>query len=334
MDRNTGVAWRGTWRVPVTKISSRRNLLRAISTAAAASAAGLLLGESAVAEPEVPRLATIANTEEFLLPGPEGRTFRIQVSHPNPDDPSLSLPIKGRKPVPVYVLDGGGTFGLFSTLTRYMQWGGELPPCLVVGIGYENEQEAYDGDYRRYDLTPPDPKWAGWPGDEETPEQVGGGPALREFLTDTLCPLIEKRFDVDSSDSVLYGHSVGGLFALNTMLETPGAFRNILALSPSIWFADRRFLKAFEERLENSFSFPGAVAVYVGEREERIAGASAKMTSNVLDLGRLVAQHRSRFGRAAVRVLPNESHHTILAPAIASGLQFLLSPEKKRAETY
>jgi hypothetical protein len=58
------------------------------------------------------------------------------------------------------------------------------------------------------------------------------------------------------------------------------------------------------------------------------------MTSNVLDLGRLVAQHRSSFGRAAVRVLPNESHHTILAPAIASGLQFLLSPEKKRAETY
>ena len=313
---------------------SRRKFIRTISTTAAASATGLLFQESALAEPKAAQLATIANTEEFLLPGPGGRTFRIQVSHPHPDDPSLSLPIKGRKPVPVYVLDGGGTFGLFSTLTRYMQWGGELPPCLVVGIGYENEQEAYDGDYRRYDLTPPDPKWAGWYGDEETPEQVGGGPALRKFLTDTLCPLIEERFDVDSSDSVLYGHSLGGLFALNTMLETPGAFRNILALSPSLWFADSQFLKAFEKRLENSFSFPGAVAVYVGEREERIAGAWAKMTSNVLDLGRLVAQHRSSFGRAAVRVLPNESHHTILAPAIASGLQFLLSPERKRAETF
>lgn len=313
---------------------SRRKFIRTISTTAAASATGLLFQESALAEPKAAQLATIANTEEFLLPGPGGRTFRIQVSHPHPDDPSLSLPIKGRKPVPVYVLDGGGTFGLFSTLTRYMQWGGELPPCLVVGVGYENEQEAYDKDYRRYDLTPPDPDWAGWPGEEGGPEQVGGGPALREFLTDTLCPLIEKRFDVDSSDSVLYGHSLGGLFALNTMLETPGAFRNILALSPSIWFADRRFLKAFEARLENSFSFPGAVAVYVGEREERIAGARAKMTSNVLDLGRLVAEHRSSFERAAVRVLPNESHHTILAIAVTQGLQFLLSPESKRAETF
>ena len=114
----------------------------------------------------------------------------------------------------------------------------------------------------------------------------------------------------------------------------PGAFRNILALSPSIWFADRRFLKAFEERLENSFSFPGAIAVYVGESEERIAPAWTKMTTNVLELGRLVAEHRSSFGRATVRMLPNESHHTILATAVTRGLQFLISPESKRAETF
>ena len=106
------------------------------------------------------------------------------MSHPHPDDPNLTLPITGRKPIPVYVLDGGG-------------------------------------------------------------------PAFRNFLTNTLCPHIEKRFDVDSSDSVLYGRSLGGLFALNTMLETPDAFRDILALSPSIWFADRRFLKAIEERIES-----------------------------------------------------------------------------------
>jgi predicted alpha/beta superfamily hydrolase len=295
----------------------------------------LLFQKSTLAEQNAAQLATIANTEEFLLPGPVGRNFRIQVSHPHPDDSELLLPIKGRKPIPIYVMDGGGTFGLFSTLTRYMQWGGELPPCLVIGIGYEDEKEAYDEDYRLYDLTPPDPDWIGWPGEEEeNPESVGGGPAFRNFLTNTLCPHIERRFDVDSSDSVLYGHSLGGLFALNTMLETPDAFRNILALSPSVWFADRRFLKVIKERLESFFDFPGAIAVYVGEREERIAGASARMTSNVLDLGRLVAEHRSSFGRATVRVLPNESHHTILATAVTQGLQFLISPESKRAETF
>ena len=89
-----------------------------------------------------------------------------------------------------------------------------------------------------------------------------------------------------------------------------------------------------EERLEDAFDFPEAIAVYVGEREERIAGASARMTSNLLDLGRLVAEHRSRFERATARVLPNESHHTILASALSQGLQFLISPESKRGETF
>ena len=51
------------------------------------------------------------------------------------------------------------------------------------------------------------------------------------------------------------------------------------------------------------------------------------------DLERLVAEHRSCFERAAVRVLPNESHHNILAVAVAQGLQFLLLPEHKRAKT-
>ena len=113
---------------------TRRSFIRAISATATASAAGLLLQKSVAAEPTETRLVTIANTEEFPLQGPDGRNLRIQVSHPHPDDPNLSLPIKGRKPIPIYVMDGGGTFGLFSTLTRYMQWGGELPPCLGIGV--------------------------------------------------------------------------------------------------------------------------------------------------------------------------------------------------------
>ncbi len=152
---------------------SRRTLL------SAGPVAGAVLARTAGAQTETPTLATIANTEEFLLPGPKDRVFKIQVSHPHPDDPTLTLPITGRKPVPIYVLDGGGTFGLFSTITRYMQWGGELPPCLVVGIGYEDERKAYDDDYRLYDFTPPDPDFKVDYDDTISGKDVGGGPELR-----------------------------------------------------------------------------------------------------------------------------------------------------------
>jgi hypothetical protein len=283
--------------------------------------------------------ATLIGSEEFLMAGPGGRSFKIQISYPEPDDPDLELPIKGRKPVPIYVLDGGYSFGMFASIARYMQWGGELPPCMVVGIGYQDQDLAYENDFRLHDFTPDDPTWEG-----SRPEylrgkvgkagDIGGGPAFRDFLVDALRPHIEERFDVDASQSLLFGHSLGGLFVLNTMLEAPGAFRNLLAISPALWFADRALLRRLQDALESSFVVPGNVAVYVGEREERIARAYSRMTSNVLDLARIVAEHRSSFGRVAVSVLPEQSHHSIVAPAASLGLRFLLSPEEKRAETY
>ncbi len=107
-----------------------------------------LIGVVSNAQVDSTIAATIPNSEEFLIDGPNGRKLRIQISHPHPDDPSLSLPIQDQKPVPIFVLDGGLTFGLFSTVARYMQWGGELPPSLVIGVGYEDEAEAYNENYR------------------------------------------------------------------------------------------------------------------------------------------------------------------------------------------
>jgi len=299
--------------------------------------AGLLISNLSIAATKTSNhkkeLVTIQNTEQFLLTAPNGRKFRIMVSHPYPDDPTLDLSIKGRKPVPIYVLDGGDTFGLFSMVTRYMRWGGELPPTMVIAIGYENEQEALDKDYRRYDLTPQDSKFISWNGKHE-PHSVGGGPEFRKFITQTLKPLIEERYEVDSANSVLYGHSLGGLFALNTMLEAPNVFNRILALSPSIWFADNRLLKTLKGQLEDQFKFSGKLAVYTGEKEERIAGPEYKMASNVLSLAALTFDHKSKFEDITIRVLPNQSHHTIPAIAAVEGLQFLLSPESKRQETF
>lgn len=271
--------------------------------------------------------ATIPNTEEFLMDGPHGRKLRIQISHPHPDDPSLSLPIQDQKPVPIFVLDGGLTFGLFSTVTRYMQWGGELPPSLVIGVGYEDEAEAYNENYRLFDFTSANPSYVDYDGNI-SPEKVGGGEAFREFLLSVLMPKIYETYDVDQENSVLFGHSLGGLFSLETMLEEPDSFGHILALSPSIWFADRRLLTNLEDKLETSFQFSGRLAVLVGEKEERIAGERYKMTSNVLDLESLIANHQSNFGPVSVRVLDDESHHTLLGRAVTLGLQFLISPDR------
>ena len=58
----------------------------------------------------------------------------------------------------------------------------------------------------------------------------------------------------------------------------------------------------------------------------RISSPEARMTSNVLELGRVVAEYPSSFGGVTVRVLPDESHHTILGSAATLGLRFLIGP--------
>jgi predicted alpha/beta superfamily hydrolase len=241
--------------------------------------------------------------------------------------------IRGVKTVPLYVLDGGENFGAVSSLARTMQWGGELPPCLTVAIGYEDEEKADKLEYRRFDLTSTQHPNLG--SDEDaTPDSWGGAAQFRSFIMDTLRPVIERKFDVDVPRSVLIGHSLGGLFTLDTMVQDPGAFGNYLAMSPSIWFDDELLLKQLKESLDKGISYPGRVAVYAGDREERISEPKARMTSNVLELDRLVADHRTKFSGAEVAILPKTSHHTIIGPALTAGLQFLISPPERRAETF
>jgi hypothetical protein len=278
-------------------------------------------------------LATIPRSQEFVLRSAAGRGYRIRIALPHDIQPDLPLMIRGAKTVPLYVLDGGENFGAVSSLARMMQWGGELPPCLTVAVGYEDEEKADKLDIRRYDLTPTQHPDLGSE-DSTAPNTWGGAAQFRSFIVDTLKPMIERQFDLDVPRSVLIGHSLGGLFTLDTLVQSPSAFGNYLAISPSLWFDDELVLKQLKNSLEKGVSYPGRLAVYAGDREERISEPKARMTSNVLELDRLVAAHRASFGGVEISVLPRTSHHTIIGPALTQGLQFLISPPERRSETF
>lgn len=302
---------------------SRRNFLKVSSTAVLGTMVGCSYSPSTKGDMKATGLATIYNTEEFLLSGPANRTFRIQISHPHADDPSVELMKKGVKPIPVYVIDGGYAFGMISNIARYLQWGG-LNPIMVIGIAYENQMAAGEL-YRMHDLTPPDKNFSSRYDDTLGPESVGGAPDFREFLIGILKPLIENKYNVDAFKSILFGHSFGGLFALNAMLKSPNSFNGILALSPSIWFKQHQLLKTLNNGLENDFRFTGKLAVYVGGKEEEIAGEKYKMTSNVEELKAIVLEHSSSFVDYDIKILPDRTHHNILGQGVTEGLEFLLS---------
>ncbi|MBL8268883.1 alpha/beta hydrolase [Steroidobacter sp.] len=270
-------------------------------------------------------------SESFTLKWRE-REFLIGIARPLDIEPDLPLMLRGYKPVPIYVTDANENFPIVAATCRQMQWGGEVPPCVVVGIDYLDADLAMKEDWRRRELTPTaQPR--GLAGKSKLPS--GMAAEFRSFIVDTVRPIIEQRFDVDRERSMLIGHSFGGLFTLDTMLNRPEAFGNYLALSPSLWWDQELVLRSFKDKLAAGTVFKSRAVALAGEQEERISPPETHMTSNTLEFGRLVADNRRSFPNGAwVSVLPRTTHHTIVASGVAQGMRYLIAPDERRSETF
>ncbi|WP_083733773.1 alpha/beta hydrolase [Sphingopyxis sp. KK2] len=184
------------------------------------------------AEPTAPAPYAMPETEAWDMTSATGRTYRIFVSRPAGEAPEGGYPI-------LYVLDGNAMFAGFAEARRIQGFGGrDLDKMIVVGIGHPGEQ-VYDAR-RMEDFTGP----LVTPALKQLYAKYlsGGRDAFRAFLLDELKPAIAKRYKLHPQRQALYGHSLGGLFALHLFYSHPGAFDTIVAASPSIWWDDQAIL--------------------------------------------------------------------------------------------
>ncbi len=263
-------------------------------------------------------LATIPRSEQFDLKSAEGNVYRIRIGHPHAIEADLPLMIRGRKATAIYVLDGADTFGMTTDLTRYMQWGGDVPPCLTVAIGYPTDDPEELERRRSFDLTP-----------TENPEhprpglRYGGSANFLSFLVQTLKPLIQEKYGVDPQESVLVGHSFGGLFTISSIAQAPNAFRHHLAMSPSLWYDHRFAVTRMDAALKAGLQPRGRLAIFVGEDED----LPHAMVANVLALKRLLDGRPGAFEALKIEVFPDADHFTVQGRALTEGLRFLLSKD-------
>lgn len=201
-----------------------------------------------------------------------GRTYRIQVAIPFMPAPQNGFAV-------LYMLDGDAYFGTYSFAARMRGMYGELQPAVVVGIGYpEAENDVKVVLLRRqYDLTPTqiDPKEAAQAGLSTDPAALGGADAFLQVIEREIKPRVAALLTVDSSRDILFGHSLGGLFALHTLFAHPESFRTYLVLSPSIWFGDRVVLRneaAFAAAVKSGKTSPRVFVAVGGEEETAPAG--------------------------------------------------------------
>ena len=133
----------------------------------------------------------------------------------------------------LYMTDGDAHLAHTSSTIEFLAQNGRMSEMILVGITNTD---------RTRDLTPAK---ANGPNAEQF-ATAGGADNFLKFVETELIPEIEKTFRTEPY-RVLAGHSLGGLFAVHTLITRPELFNSYIAVSPSLQWADETTLKRAEE---------------------------------------------------------------------------------------
>ena len=151
--------------------------------------------------------------------------FLIQVGKPNMAE--------GVKAPVLYLLDGNRLFGMAVGMLMPNRSSIIETPPYIIGIAYPAQNQADTSTRRTLDLTHV-ALTAEMRIEFNMTSPTGDGQKFQRFLTEELRPLIEARYPVDPHQSILAGHSLGGLFATTVLLNSPTAFDGYIIGSPSV----------------------------------------------------------------------------------------------------
>ena len=113
---------------------------------------------------------------------------------------------------------------------------------VLVAIGYKTNLP-FATALRSLDYTPADLLTGKPAQDPRNPERMSGGSAdFRNVILKDIAPWVEQNVKLDAQKRALWGHSYGGLFVLDSLLDGR-YFSHFFAASPSLSWADERMMQ-------------------------------------------------------------------------------------------
>jgi uncharacterized protein len=226
-----------------------------------------------------------------------GIAYKLYVSLPRDYEKS-----RQRYPV-IYALDADYSFAIARNVVEHLADREHLRWAIVVGIGYENNDQNQIPQYRMNrtrDYTPTHTLDGGY--GPEYQKVSGGAPKFRQFLGEELIPLIDRTYRT-TKERTLVGHSYGGLFSTWTMLTT-NLFTGYIIVSPSLWYDD-----SFIFGLKGTPSARAYIAA--GATENPVMARDARR------LAKLAGDHK-------LEILDDETHNSIFPSAFSRGIRFVM----------
>lgn len=245
---------------------------------------------------------TLSDTHVFTLRDDRSNTtFRVYVALP----PGYET--TPRRYPTLYILDADAGFALATQAYRLLRADTTMADLLLVGIGYEAAGTARRA-LRMRDLTPTE--MASIP-------NSGAGRAFLHTLTSRIIPAVDSLYRTDAEDRAIFGHSLGGLFALYALFERPEVFRRYIVSSPSLWW-DNAAILGLEQRFSRGRAeLPKTVFMSVGSEE------SKDMHEWFQPLADSLASRRYAGFRMTTTVLPHENHLSVFGSSLVRGIRIV-----------
>ena len=282
----------------------------------------LVLTCSAPLAGEPPAVTLPGTVQHDLRAAANDAAYRLFIGLPPAYDPD------GERRYPVtYVLDGNVVFPFAVNTLRMFALFGETPETIVVGVGYPVQYFPETLALRWRDFTPTRVEAL----DREQSARFGvelrsgGAPAFLRFLREEAIPFVDANYRT-TGDRSLWGHSLGGLFALYAMFEAPGLFQQYGVSSPSLQVGEEALWARESAYAEAHRALPARVFVSLGSEEADISTQAA----------RLVEQLRKRnYENFALesQVFRDETHVSVFPGAFSRGVRFFHAAFGSGSET-
>jgi len=335
-DRGTAVADRGAFPV--------RRRLPLAAVVAIAALVPLFGSATARADSEITEPARLMQTDTYVLHSAiSARDYRISVARP----PGVSLTGSTKLPLAI-LLDADELFGVATDTVRLLQDYDDLPPLLLVGIGYPIGSLAESIGPRSNDFTPavdrPFEELIGALTGSQEAVSTGGAATFLRFIREELKPFIATHYPVDPKDTALIGHSLGGMFGLYVLLHQPETFQRYIIGSPCLTCGGSDLFAREAAYASSHKDLNARLYMDVGSEEadvrrilhippEKRAAeqrylAAIGAPNSVMQFRRFTSKLRSRqyphLHLAAV-VEPGETHESLPPILLSRGLRFVYS---------
>jgi predicted alpha/beta superfamily hydrolase len=269
---------------------------------------------------QTPPALKIVSESDYVTPGQRrlvvhsekaGHDFVITVTTPPAYGSYVGMPTNvaaaGHRFPAIYALDAG--YGVAGSVAQMMTGTGIIEAAYVVSVGYPDGQpNQRNSDYLHHST------------DRDGQTLGGGGAAFQAFLSDELRPLLESRFPLDPARAILFGHSFGGLFAANTLAESPQAFSGYIIGSASVW-ADPMLVERLRKAAPKGDG--RRVFIAVGGAEE------ARMVEGFNQVASALSAPGSTF-KVEKRIFAGEGHVNYYPQLAPVAYEWLLPPAAKR----